>query len=163
MLFTSLGQGYIFLLLLCGGAGCALFFCLTQIFFAKIQRKIKSNKNRQKIPKKSQKIQNNTNLDKKNSPRQITFLPAQNTPTPAPKNSTKNRKKIPKNTIKAVFSVIYGAFVALVCGAVVVAMVFYFDYGAFRFYHFLAFLLGFWLIKTIFAKLEKFQKNYANI
>lgn len=135
MLFESIGQGYIFLILFCFGVtiGCIGIFIAgaIRLFCCKIKIDKKSTKN-------NKKIQFNQKKDKK--------------------IQIKN-----KINFRNLIALLAGFLQYCVLGVVLVLVVCWLDYGAFRLYHFLALFGGFALTKAIFAKLKKRIKNSAKI
>ncbi len=155
MLFLSLGQGYVFLLILCLGLLFGMVEVVSSWAFSKTCALLKSHKTRL-----NNQPNHAANFDT-NTPRRITFLSPQ-------KNTTENDKKISKNTnknkivhgitkkyLKNISQFCIGLF--RVCGYsfALYLVILFCDYGEIRAYHFVAFLIGFCLIKAIFAKLNK--------
>ena len=179
MLFESLGQGYIFLLILCLGLFFSAMDSLLVVLFRWLVKYFnKENIDKRKLLKNQKKsINNSENLENKSFKsdnnaimevkRQITFLPSDNKKVEniskkinnknikLLKNSKKftKKKKLSIN-IKNGFYCLYGFLSILVFGISLVGLIYWVDYGDFRFYHFLAFVVGFWLFKTIFAKVH---------
>lgn len=161
MLFSAVGQGYIFLLLLCVGAGLCVVEIVGKLASKSLKNitKIKSKK----IAEKSKKIaQNRAPIERK-----IEFVaPQKNTSKNKQKNNKKNMQKISpkyKKIAQNVCSCMLGVGKVLVYGAVLFAVVLVCDFGELRAYHFLAFLIGFWLTKTIFAKLAHRKEKCAKL
>lgn len=152
MLFSTLGQGYIFLLLLCLGAilsSLGMVFCL---LLGWIKTLIKHKKS----AKPSCVPQGN---DGRSSSRKISFVTHKN-PTPKlRKNISKNIRKIVKN----ITQLLLGFARAVICLSAVYLTVMFVDYGDVRLYHFLAFAIGFCLIKILFAKMYKFNHKDATL
>lgn len=162
MLFESAGQGLIFLLLLCLGAGCAVVdFGVKKISQIIIQKCAKIDINRQNITQndgnlqKLQKLQNVTKLRKniQNSTKIDKKIK---------KKSTKNNKKIQNITKKVIYGVA-GFCEACVFATLLIGVIYWVDYGDFRFYHVLGFVVGFWLIWAIFAHMHHLHQKRANI
>ena len=153
MLFSALGQGYVFLLILCLGLSIGAIEVLCLWIFRKAHRWLKSHQNRPLS------TANSTQYLDTNTPRKITFLLPQ-------KNITKNDKKISKNTKKYLKNSIQfciGLFRICFYVLTIYLLILLCDYGEIRAYHFVAFLIGFCLIKAIFAKLNKNIIQSANI
>lgn len=122
MLFTTVGQGWLFLIMLDIGLLCAI---LDEGFrFLKIKKKdVKIDKNIEKTAKNTQKIE---------------FL------APKPKIKTKNTEIFSK-----IFNNIFDAIRVLVWGAVFYISTLLLNFGEVRFYLILAFVVGFCLERTI--------------
>ena len=140
MLFASVGQGWIFLIIFILGCWCGVFDILIKI----ISTKISTPKNSQKIHQKS--AENSKKISIKNSVKKVKI-----------KNQKINFKEIGSAILYFVKVLIYGAllFVAI----------YFLDYGNVRFYHIFAFCVGLWLINTLFVRyVQKFPSkcyNYA--
>ena len=144
MLFTTLGQGWLFLIFLDIGILCALLFRLFSVF----PKWLKNSKKLKKIDEKCEKI------SKKSA--KIEFL--------APVRLEKKIKKPKKfNLNSPVFSALKTALIVLICGAIIYLNILWLNYGEVRAYLILAFVVGFCLERTIFAKLIKKYRNYAII
>lgn len=139
MLFATLGQGWIFLLMIhlgfCVAVVDEIFRILPAIF-----KQIKLKKDAKKLTKNTQE---NT--------QKISFSSQQ--------KSSKNNKKL---LCGSVFSNINICLRVIFAGAIFYLGVLFFNYGAVRFYLILAFFVGFWLERNFIAKtvLYLFQKVY---
>lgn len=122
MLFTTVGQGWLFLIMLDIGLLCAV---VDEIF-----KLLKISQKSSKIIKNSEKIAKNT--------QKIEFL--------APKPKTKARNK---DLIYKIFNNIFDAVRVLIWGAVFYVSTLLLNYGEVRFYLILAFVAGFCLERTI--------------
>lgn len=132
MLFESVGEGWIFLILLCVGMWTEFCFCALGSIIKKIKEIKKNNK---KTIKKEEKCENNIIFSKK------------------PKQKL-GKKKTYFNIKIAIFSfakmLIYG-LILLIC-------VYLLDYFDIRMYHILAFGVGICVIKALFVFLQ--QKSF---
>lgn len=150
MLFEAVGQGQIFILL--AFVGCAV--ALLEIAFARGVDRVKTQIKKRKIGensdffiKKDNFRQEKTTLDKKSQKNTKNNAKLQ-------KNTEKNKKntekfvKLTKNSL--LFFVSFGR--VFVYAVAICKIVFLCDFGALRLYHILAFCVGFFGIKTIFAK-----------
>ncbi len=157
MLFYAVGQGYIFLLLLCAGAALGLVEILCKI----VSRSLKN------LPKiKSKKIAEKSKINPPppaQTERKIVFVAPQ-------KNKEKNTKKIPKKLSQKSKNILRNSCCAalsagrvLIYSAALFWVILMCDYGEIRAYHFLAFWIGFWLTKTIFAKHLRRRINCAKL
>ena len=126
------------------GILCALLFRLFSVF----PKWLKNRKKIKKIDEKCEKI------SKKSA--KIEFL--------APVRLEKKTKKPKKfNLNSPVFSALKTALIVLICGAIIYLNILWLNYGEVRAYLILAFVVGFCLERTIFAKLIKKYRNYAII
>ncbi len=133
MLFVSVGQGWIFLILVITGIWCAVL----ELLLAKLFKFIKKNaKNKQKIEKNTQKS--------------IKFTENQ-----------KNKKRRNKNLNNFLIGIIYFSRILIYFGLIYL-LVYFLDYGNLRIYHILGFCVGFYLIKYFFVRLiqNRLQKCY---
>ena len=126
MLFESIGQGWIFLLILHLGICCALFDEIWRLIPFVI-KKLNIKKTINKIEKNSTKI---------------TF---------APKQKIKQNNKIKFKFAKKIIKNISICFRVLVCFAIFYLGVLFINYGEMRIYLILAFVVGFWLERTFLA------------
>jgi len=161
MLFSTLGQGYVFLLLLFLG----MFVCILQLIFLIGFRGVKLLKNFCNAKNKTKNNKDNSfsaeNL-KSTTIRKISFISQENQQKNSKKSEikidrkyAKNIKKIIKKSTIIYFCQFLSAFTqTLLFTALIFAVVYFCDFGELRAYHFLAFFLGFWLIKTIFRNIN---------
>lgn len=176
MLFESLGQGYIFLLILCVGCVFAGAEIVGSGLFKKFVKNIKKYEFRQKNTNLDKFGQKYTEIDKnginwnkmeenrknwkkmdkngkkwnnldKNRQKWKKIEINRKKWKKMDKNIPENSRKILKNAIQ--FAIGFGR--ACVYFGVIFAIVWLVDFGCMRAYHILAFLLGFCVIKTIFA------------
>lgn len=152
MLFTTLGQGYIFLLLLAIGS----LACVFEVVLVWCLNKTKNLLIRSKT-KPLDSTQSSQNLNTHS--RAIIFE--------SKKVNTKNAiRKMPKGIsqiIKIIAQFLLGVVRAITCVLIIYFVVLCYDYGEIRLYHFLAFAIGFCLIKILFAKLYKINHKSATL
>ena len=146
MLYASIGQGWLFLLLLDMGLCAGLFdeifrlvpFCCKRIKYAKKQQKS---------------VKNTENLTK--NAKEIEFL-VQNNP-----NTQKNTPKRKRN-LRKIFTPIIDFLRTILLGVIFFLSVLFFNYGEVRLYLIIAFIVGFCLERTFIAKCVQkvFSKCY---
>ncbi len=151
MLYATLGQGWIFLLMLHLGICVGFFDEIFRILPAMCKQILLKNH--------AKKVQENT----AQNTQKISFLPQQ--------KSNKNTKKSIVPAILNNFSVCTRVIIA---GAICYIGMLFLNYGAVRFYLILAFVVGFWLERSFIAKgvlfllkkvynhTQKEQKNETN-
>ncbi len=144
MLFTTFGQGWLFLIILELGLLCALVDSLV-VFFPKW---LKSRKKLSKIDKNAEKIVKNRE--------KIEFL----APT-QPKQKTKTPRKFSFKS--PIFLTIIMVLKVFICGAIIYLATLWLNYGEIRAYLILAFVAGFCLERTILVKWVQKWRNYAII
>lgn len=163
MLFVSLGQGYVFLLLLSLG----IFFGICRFVAQVLPQALKNG-----LRRRAKKMRSVSPPKTEASPMKPIPTPPQvrKIEFPAPqKNKTKNhqkntkkiKNKLSKNTkkiTKNISQIVFGLLRMCVYGASMYWVVFLIDFGEIRAYHILAFLIGFWLTKAIFARLNCSKK-----
>ena len=127
MLFESLGQGWIFLLLLIIGAWCAVLdvFCIKLYNFWAIKLVQKKTINKQ--------VNNNSDI------------------------KTKKSKKLCFTQFSSLLQGFFVFFKVLALGVILYLSIYFLDYGDVRFYHFIAFCGGFYIIKFLFAKWKQYK------
>ncbi len=141
MLYATLGQGWLFLLMLHLGICVALFDEIFRILPAMCKQiLLKSN---------IKKLLKNTN---QNAPK-ISFLPQQKS-----NNNTK------KSIAPAILNNLSVCARVIFAGAICYVGMLFLNYGAVRFYLILAFIVGFWLERIFIAKgvLFLLKKVYNN-
>lgn len=133
MLFVSVGQGWIFLILLIAGVWCALIeLLLIKILkFAKLKINLKEQ---------------NKEINKKNTKKSISFINKK-------QQNIKNQKS--KTNFKNFFSAMIYCFKILIYGTIIYLIVYFLDYGNLRFYHILGFCVGFYITKYFFVNLKQ--------
>ena len=140
MLFESLGQGLLFLLMLQIGICCGFideFFKIIPLYFRKLKNKQKHQKNvknTQKTAKNDVKIDFSANFNKNN--------------TQTPLNKKKKKLTLPPNLIANIL----GFFRTIFFGTTFILTTLAINYGEIRFYLILAFVGGFCIERTIIVK-----------
>lgn len=151
MLYATLGQGWIFLLMLHLGICVALFDEIFRILPA-IFKQISLKNNAKKLLKNTSK-----------NAHKISFLPQQ--------KSNKNTKK---SIAPAILNNLSVCARVIFAGAICYVGMLFLNYGAVRFYLILAFVVGFWLerifiakgvlflLKKVYNHTQKEQRNETN-
>ena len=146
MLYASIGQGWLFLLLLDMGLCAGLFdeifrlvpFCCKRIKYTKKQQKsLKNTENSAKIVKKIEFLMQNKSNMQKDKPKQ-------------------------KRNLHKIFTPIIDFLRTILLGVIFFFAVLFFNYGEVRLYLIIAFIVGFCLERTFIAKCVQkvFSKCY---
>ncbi len=182
MLFETIGQGWIFLLMLYIGFCCGLFDEFLRAmpsirqFFKNKKIKLKEEKNNKKLNQNNENIlKNKTDLNADLSsnkldnistpPLKIEFNKQNNSPQRTPKKQSKGKifTKELKHIIKEVSTWIKDVLRILIYGAVYYLSNLTINFGEMRLYTIIAFIGGFLLIRTIFAFVLKMLKKHGKL